>query len=126
MSDMPDLSALFSMLSNNNNSDIKNTSPEDMLFSLMNSSSNDTTNNFNASSNNTSINSSGDFNMPDVETMMKLMKVMKNMNESSPSKNLLKSLKPFLNDSRKQKVDQYINLLGITRVFEIFKEMGDK
>ena len=51
---------------------------------------------------------------------------MKNMNESSPSKNLLKSLKPFLSDSRKQKVDQYINLLGITRVFEIFKEMGDK
>lgn len=39
MSDMPDLSALFSMLSNNN-SNKKSSSPEEILSNLMNSSSN--------------------------------------------------------------------------------------
>ena len=120
MSETPDLTALFSMLSNsNNNSDNKTPSPEDMLFNLMNSSDN-SSNNSNSNKNST------DFNIPDMETVMKLMKMMKSINDSSPSKDLLKSLKPFLNDSRKEKVDQYINLLGMTKIIEIFKEMGDK
>lgn len=127
MSDMPDLSALFSMLSNgNNNSDTKSPSPEDMLFSLMNSSSDNTSNNTTPKSNTNNANGSSDFNMPDMETMMKIMNMMKSMNDSSPSKDLLRSLRPFLSDSRKGKVDQYINLLGMTKVFEMFKELGDK
>ena len=118
MSEMPDLSALFSILSNSNNaSEEKSNSPEDMFSNLINSSDN---------SSNINSNSSNDFNMPDMETIMKLMKVMKNVNTSSPSKDLLKSLKPFLNDTRKEKVDQYINLIGMTKAFEIFNELGGK
>lgn len=107
MSEMPDLSALFSMLSNNNEN--KTTSPEDILANVMNSSSNNSNN-----------------DMPDMETIMKIMKVMKSSNQDSPSKELLKSLKPFLNDTRKEKVDQYIKILGMTKAFEIFNELGDK
>ena len=66
------------------------------------------------------LNSSSD-NMPDIQTIMKIMQVMKTANQSSPSKDLLISLKPFLNDSRKEKVDQYVKLLGMTKILDIFK-----
>ena len=122
MSEMPDLSALFSMLSssNNGNNENKSSMAEEMLATLMNSSSNNSANvssdsNFNI----------GD-NMPDMETIMKIMKVINSSNQDSPSKNLLRSLKPFLNESRKEKIDQYIKILGMTKVFEIFNELGDK
>ena len=118
MNNMPDLSALFSMLSNNNSNN-QNSSPEEMLFNIMNSSSLDqpTLDNNTTSDNNS---------MPDMETIMKIMKVMNSANDSSPSKNLLISLKPFLNDTRKEKVDQYIKLMGITKFIEIFNELGGK
>ena len=124
MSEMPDLSVLFSMLANsnnnNNNSNDSNANKtEEMLATLINSSSN--------TSNDTSNNTTADNfmgNMPDMETIMKIMKVMQASNQDSPSKELLKSLKPFLKDSRKEKVDQYIKILGMTKVFEIFNELG--
>ena len=133
MSEIPDLSAIFSMLSNNGEN--KNTSPEEMFMTLMNSSSNNSnTINNNASSNSNETNqhtsnntkSSINDNMPDMETIMRLMKMMNATNQDSPSKELLKSLKPFLNDSRKEKIDQYIKILGMTKIFEIFNELGDK
>ena len=65
-------------------------------------------------------------NFPNMDMMMKIMKLMQNSNASSPSKDLLISLKPFLSNSRKEKVDQYIKLMGITKIFEIFNELGDK
>lgn len=61
-----------------------------------------------------------------MEMMMKLMKIMKSANDPSPSKELLMSLKPFLNDSRKEKVDQYINIIKIAKMIEIFNELGGK
>ncbi len=65
----------------------------------------------------------------DMETMMKLMKIMNslNSNTSNPSANLLYSLKPFLRDSKKEKVDQYVNFLKISSILtEINKSGGDK
>lgn len=46
----------------------------------------------------------------DMATMMKIKKMMDSMKESrdDPRANLLKSLKPYLKESRKEKVDQYI------------------
>ncbi len=57
-------------------------------------------------------------NMPDMETMMKIMKVMNAMKfgENNPSTNLLNSLKPFLRDSKKEKVDQYIKFIKLSNV----------
>lgn len=120
MSDKPDLSALLAMLSNNN--DKKNINPEELLANLMNSS-NEKNSQSNTSENSTVASSN---NMPDMEMMMKLMHIMKTSNQDSPSKELLKSLKPFLNDSRKEKVDQYIKILGMTKAFELLNELGDK
>lgn len=160
MSDMPDLTALFSILSNGQNS-AENTNVDSMkevISNLMNSSSNSnltnnskmpkndihfTTNNVdctrqnasntpstkqeNSSNCNASNFDTNSFNnMPDMETMMKIMSVMKNANKPSPSSELLKSLKPFLNETRKEKVDQYIKIIGVSKAFEAFNELDNK
>lgn len=48
----------------------------------------------------------------DMATMMKIKRIMDSMktNRDDPRANLLKSLKPYLKESRKEKVDQYIQL----------------
>ena len=137
MSDMPDLSSLFGML-NDKGIDINNLMQN--LSKNNNLSQNNTTNdvpnlndilnnvspNKNSNEYNTSPNS--DFQMPDMETMMKIMKLMNsiNSNKESPSANLLYSLKPFLRDSKKEKVDQYVKFLKISSVLsEINKSGGD-
>ena len=58
---------------------------------------------------------SGDsFEMPniDLNTMLKMKSIVDSMNrqQNDPRANLLRSLKPYLKPSRKEKVDQYIKL----------------
>ena len=57
---------------------------------------------------------------------MKMKSVMDAMNskKNDPRAKLLMSLKPYLKDSRKQKLDQYVQLLNMSSVFELFKENG--
>ena len=107
MSETPDLSSLLSMLANSR-SDNSNMNPEELLkaFSKDDSSSSS--------------------NAPDMDTMLKIMKLMKTSQQDTPSKELLKSLKPFLKDSRKEKVDQYIRILGLSNALEILNELGDE
>lgn len=58
----------------------------------------------------------------DFETIMKLKSVMDSMNSNNnPDSQLLYSLKPYLRKSRQDKLDQYINLLKISKVAGIFK-----
>ena len=55
----------------------------------------------------------------DIETIMKMKS-----NKNDPRANLLLSLKPYLKESRKEKVDQYIQLFGMSKVMEMFNGMG--
>lgn len=136
MEDMPDLSSLLGMLtnkgidlnniisnlSNNSNANIFN-NPNDI--NQTNSSSNFEFNN----STNQDSDERSNFQIPDMETMMKIMKIMNSLNSNThnPSTNLLYSLKPFLRDSKKEKIDQYINFLKIYSVLsEMNKSGGDK
>ena len=115
MNDKPDLSSLISLISNSN------INPEELLSSFINSSSN----NDNQTQNNSSEEkNTPSENIPDMKTIMKIMEIFKSSNQDNPSKDLLKSLKPFLNDSRKEKVDQYISILGISKVLEIFNNLN--
>lgn len=70
---------------------------------------------------NTSTDSSNSFNL-DPQTLMKMTSIINNMNKKdNPGTNLLHSLKPYLRDSRKNKLDQYANLLNITRIADAMK-----
>ena len=40
---------------------------------------------------------------------------------NDPRKNLLSSLKPYLRDSKKEKLDQYANLLNVAKIADLFK-----
>lgn len=79
----------------------------------------------NTSGNDSSSNSQS-FDMPDIETIMKIKKIMDNINSSSndPDTKLLLSLKPYLRDEKKCKVDDYIKLLRIGKVMSNFKDFG--
>ena len=114
------------MLKNNEiPSDVKN-----MIDNLKNSSKpNSSKNSKDSNANNTSISSSqNNENSPEIDmnTILKMKQIMDSMNsnKNDPRTNLLLSLKPYLKQSRKQKVDQYIKLFGLGKAFETFNSLG--
>lgn len=115
--DMSELLGKFSNMINEGNI------PEDMktlLSSLSSNNSKDTTN-LNDSAESSDTASSIDF-----ETILKMKSIMEKLNNNSndPRANLLISLKPYLKESRKEKVDQYIKLFGMSKVLEVFNNSG--
>ena len=49
--------------------------------------------------------------------------IMENMNnKNDPRANLLYSLKPYLRDSKKDKLDQYVNLLNVSKIADIMNQ----
>lgn len=106
---------LFNMLKNSNGSQNNSSTTNFENFSDSQYSNN--------SSNNSADYSSS--NGIDFETIMKMKSIIDKMNvKDDPRSNLLQSLKPYLKDSRKAKVDQYIQLMNMSKVMEIFPFMG--
>ena len=82
-------------------------------------SNNSKTTNKNAESTETA-NSNLNFNNIDINTIMKMKSVIEKMNsKNNAGINLLNSLKPYLRDGRKEKLDQYANLMNIAQIAEI-------
>jgi len=83
----------------------------------------DVLNNFNLSGllgNNDSGNDSGF----DINTMMKIQKILSSLGKDDPRKNLLISLKPFLRKSRQDKISEYLTYLSIGSALGIFDDKG--
>lgn len=133
MSDM--IQKLSSMINNSSNSnnlnsenintDISSNSNEtsfENLQSILSNMNFDSNENINNSANN---DDSSNFNL-DFETIMKLKKAMDifNSSKNSPETNLLLSIKPYLNNNRKQKLDQYMQFLNLSKVIEAFNING--
>ena len=102
---------LFSMLNNSNSSDSNNNGYKDQ------DSSNNHVSQSSDKSSNYSNNDNSSNNGIDFETIMKMKSIIDKMNtKDDPRSNLLQSLKPYLKDSRKAKVDQYIQLMNMSKV----------
>ena len=87
---------------------------------LNNNSSNNNQNNKETDSNSTH---NFDFSKIDMNTMMKITSMLNNMNNKDDARtNLIYSLKPYLRDSKKEKIDQYANLLNITKMADLFNK----
>ena len=121
----------MSNLMNQINNMMKNNQIPDDIKNIINNISQNSSNSVNtdSQSNGTSSeNTSSDSSMPefDMATIMKLKSIMDSMKSSSndPRANLLKSLKPYLKESRKEKVDQYIQIFGMGKVFEMLNPLG--
>lgn len=66
-----------------------------------------------------------DFNF-DIDTILKFKNVFNHINNTNNPRNaLLKSLKPFLRENRKQKLDQYIQIANLLGVLTILNEDSD-
>lgn len=62
----------------------------------------------------------------DIGMILKMKQIMDSMksNKDDPRANLLLSLKPYLKNSRQEKVDQYIKLFNMSKVFEVINPLG--
>ena len=61
----------------------------------------------------------------DLDTILKFKSIYQKINDNnSPRNRLLYSLKPFLRDSRKQKLDEYIKIANLLGVISIISEMN--
>ncbi len=113
--DMSELFNKFSSMINEGNI------PDEMksILSSMSSNKSESSSNTYSSGSNSS-NSNIDF-----ETLMKMKSIMEKMNNNNdPRANLLLSLKPYLKESRREKIDQYIKLFGMSQVLEMLNKSG--
>ena len=138
-----DMSDLFQKV----NQMLKNNEIPDELKNMMNQFSSSSSNNIkttntpefsntenqissseNATSNGNNDNTNNNFQF-DMNTMLKMKSIIDtlNRNQNDPRSNLLRSLKPYLKPSRKEKVDQYIQLMNMGKVFEVMNPLeGEK
>lgn len=109
----------------NDNSFSNNSSPETNINNI-----NDNEENRYNSTQNNEFTGFSDFNNIfgniDINTIFKMQQIMSSLNdkENDSRTNLLMSLKPYLKESRKNKVDQYIQLMKMEKVFEIMNPLG--
>lgn len=111
-------SKMFSASSNsssgNNSNDSSNSNPN---YEQSKTSKSD-----NTYSNSNTSNNGFDFSKLDINTIMKMKSVMEQMNnKNDPRSNLLYSLKPYLRETKQEKLDQYVNLLNVSKVAELLK-----
>jgi len=109
-----DLSSIFEKLNINKDS----ISPEmiDNMMSIFNNS--------NANNNNNSESSaSPDI---DIDTILKMKSVIDKMNTKNddPRSKLLQSLRPYLRETRQSKLDQYIQLMNMSKIIDILPFIG--
>lgn len=97
-------------------------------FSSMMNQQNPSNNHSNTSeSSHTSTNSNFDFSQIDMNTILKMKSVMDKLNDSNdPRSNLLYSLKPYLREEKKGKLDQYANLLNVAKIADLLKDNNTK
>lgn len=61
----------------------------------------------------------------DLDTILRMKSIIDKMNtKNDPRSNLLESLKPYLRESRRSKIDQYVQLMNMSKVMESFNYMN--
>ncbi|MCF0124410.1 MAG: hypothetical protein HUJ68_01400 [Clostridia bacterium] len=59
----------------------------------------------------------------DMNTILKMKSIIEKMNNKNDARsNLLCSLKPYLRDEKKNKIDQYTNLINMAKIAELMKQ----
>lgn len=114
-----------SMKSSDNNTSSNNSSNID-INKILSQVSPEMINNLSSSLNpNSSANNNSNqnnFNL-DMNTILKMKSIMESMNnKNDPRTNLLYSLKPYLRESKKDKVDQYVNMLNISKIADFMNK----
>lgn len=94
-----------------------------MMSQNKQTNSENTSNSSSTTNNSSSNNGNFDFSQIDMNTILKMKSVMEKLNTSNdPRSNLLYSLKPYLREEKKGKLDQYANLLNVAKIADILKD----
>lgn len=124
--DMSDIINKFTS-SMNNSGNSENTgnssiSPE-MISNLMNMFKNNQNKKEEETNADSSASSSSSAPQIDMETLLKMKKLFEQINKKDdPRAKLLLSLKPYLKESRKSKLEQYVQLLNMSKIIEVFNK----
>lgn len=119
----PEMIENFSKMINNADNTVNSTNNSSSSNSTHPNNPNSNTN---SSSHSNNINNF-DFSNIDINTIMKIKNIMQKMNSTNdPRSNLLASLKPYLRDNKKEKLDQYANLINFAKVAELLKSDNNK
>lgn len=112
---------LSDLIKNFSNSNIDMNKISDILSNLNSSDKSSASNDSSTSSNSDDLHSNIDIN-----TILKMKEIMNKINSTHNDKrsNLLLALKPYLRKSRQSKLDQYMKLLNMAPLLEIFKNNG--
>lgn len=125
------INKLKDMMNKGDLNDMLSQIPPEMIqnFSSMmsqnqgNSSTNTNSSNTSNNMNNNNNNGNFDFSKIDMNTILKMKSVMEKLNTSNdPRSNLLYSLKPYLREEKKGKIDQYANLLNVAKIADLLKD----
>lgn len=115
--------------SNTNNDNSNNENTYNNQNNYNNNNSNINNNSTGGNENQTNFNNSNfDFSNIDMNTIMKMSSMLGKMNnnKNDPRANLLNSLKPYLRDSKKGKLDNYMNLLNVSKIADIMKNNNNQ
>ncbi len=123
---------LKDMMNKGELNDVISQIPPEMIQNFSSMMSQNNKQNASQSTSNTSHNGSHntnnfDFSQIDMNTILKMKSVMDKLNDSNdPRSNLLYSLKPYLREEKKGKLDQYANLLNVAKIADLFKDENNK
>ena len=116
------INKLKNMINKGELNDVISQIPPEMMqniSSMMKNNSNSSTNN---NSNNNNSQNNFDFNNIDMNTILKMKSIIEKLNNSNdPRSNLLYSLKPYLREEKKEKLDQYAQMLNVAKIAELLK-----
>lgn len=118
-----DIKNMINSITNNSGNDSENSNQNNSDNDTSSSSENRDSADISSNSSTTNGSSMPEFDMGTILKMKRIMDSMKS-NQNDPRATLLKSLKPYLKESRKEKVDQYIQIFGIGKVFEMLNPLG--
>ena len=110
----PEIQQMMNSIKSSDNNTSSNNSSNIDINKILSQVSPEMLNNLSSSLNSNSSNNNSNqnnFNL-DMNTILKMKSIMESMNnKNDPRANLLYSLKPYLRESKKDKVDQYVNML---------------
>lgn len=120
------INKLKDMMNKGELNDVISQIPPEMIqnfSSMMSQNKQNNSENHTNTSNSSNSTSNFDFSQIDMNTILKMKSMMEKLNTSNdPRSNLLYSLKPYLREERKEKLDQYANLLNVAKIADILKD----
>ena len=95
-------------------------------FTKMMNNNKNTYNNDSNTNNANNQNTNFDLSNIDMATVMKITSAFNNMNNNNndAKTNLLNSLKPYLRDEKRGKLDNYMNLINMGKIAEVLKDVN--